>query len=155
LIWTLTEQLWSQNYSDWPKLNWGLILGCNLVKFKSAKGVVLPHKGRLFAILVSVAWHLIWNLRIDRVLRNPDLVVTLSNIHNHWVKMVNMALNRDRLLTSKIKFGALAFKKQLVLNTWSGLLLDEDSLPEDWTNEEGVLVGIQPLTDKTDKTGIG
>jgi hypothetical protein len=82
-------------------------------------------------------------------------VVTLSNIHNHWVKVVNMALNRDRLLTSKIKFGALAFKKQLVLNTWSGLLLDEDSLPEDWTNEEGVLVGIQPLTDKTDKTGIG
>jgi hypothetical protein len=48
-----------------------------------------------------------------------------------------------------MKFGALAFKKQLVLNTWSGLLLDEDSLLDDWTYEEGVLVAIQPLTDKT------
>jgi hypothetical protein len=66
--------------------------------------------------------------------------------------MVNAAPRRDRILTNKIKFGAQAFEKQLVLNTWSGLLLDEDSLPDDWTYQEGVLIGIQPLTDKT---GIG
>ena len=55
----------------------------------------------------------------------------LSEIHNQWLKAVNVALQRDRHLTDKVKFGPLALKKQLVLNTWSGLLIDEDSLPED------------------------
>ncbi|KAJ6469880.1 hypothetical protein C8R45DRAFT_937518 [Mycena sanguinolenta] len=33
LIWNLTEQLWSLKYNSasWPTLNWGLLLGCNLV----------------------------------------------------------------------------------------------------------------------------
>jgi len=72
-------------------------------------------------------------------------------IHNQWLNAVNTALTRDRLLTDKIKFGPLALKKQLVLNTWSGLLMDEDSLPDDWTHE-GVLVGMRPMTDRN---GIG
>jgi hypothetical protein len=53
-------------------LNWGLILGCNVVRFKSGKGMVQPEKGRLFAILVSVAWHLIWGLGVTRVIKAPD-----------------------------------------------------------------------------------
>ncbi|KAJ7737850.1 hypothetical protein DFH07DRAFT_752832, partial [Mycena maculata] len=60
---------------------------------------------------------------------------------------VNAVLTRDCLLTDKIKFGPLALNKQLVLNTWSGLLMDEDSLPDDWTHE-GVLVGMQPITNR-------
>ncbi|KAJ7690182.1 hypothetical protein B0H17DRAFT_840783, partial [Mycena rosella] len=50
----------------------------------------------------------------------------------------------DRILTNKIAYGPLAFKKQLILDTWSGLLMDEDALPDDWTLTEGVLVGIRP-----------
>jgi hypothetical protein len=50
LIWDLTRKLWSRKYPDWPKLSWGLILGCNLAQFKTAKGVIIPEKGRLFAI---------------------------------------------------------------------------------------------------------
>jgi hypothetical protein len=132
-------------------MNWGLILGCNLVRFTSPKGVILPEKGRLFAILVSVAWNLIWKLRRSRVIEDPDRIQSTSGIHNQWLKAVNSALQRDRLLTDKIKFGSLALKKQVVLNTWSGLLMDEDSLPDDWTHE-GVLVGMQPTNDRT---GIG
>jgi hypothetical protein len=67
------------------------------------------------------------------------------------LKVVNRALQRGRLLTDKIKFGPLAFKKQLVLSTWSGLLMDKDSLPDDWTYEE-VLVGIWPISERH---GIG
>jgi hypothetical protein len=98
-----------------------------------------------------VAWHLIWNLRVRRVIGNPDRVLTQMQVHNQWVTAINAALRRDRLLTDKIKFGPLALKKQLILNTWSGLLMDEDSLPDDWTSE-GVLVGIRPMTDRH---GIG
>jgi ribonuclease HI len=72
-------------------------------------------------------------------------------LHNLWLKAVNGALQRDRLLTDKIRFGPLALNKQLVLNTWSDLLMDEASLPDDWMHE-GVLVGIRPITDKI---GIG
>jgi ribonuclease HI len=60
------------------------------------------------------------------------------------LKAIDAALTRDHLLTDKIKFGPLALKKQLVLNTWSGPLMDEDSFPDDWTNE-GVVVGIRPI----------
>jgi hypothetical protein len=57
------------------------------------------------------------------------------------LKAVNAILTHDRLLTDKLRFGPLALKKQLVLNTWSGILLDEESLPDDWIPEE-VLVGV-------------
>jgi len=140
-----------KKYTGWPKLNWGLVLGCNLVKFKSARGNILKEKGRLFAILVSVAWYLIWNLRVNRVITMPDKVTTLSEIHNQWLKSINSALKRDCVLTDKLRFGQLALSKRLVLYTWSGLLMDEDSLPDDWTHE-GVLVGMRPIIDRH---GIG
>jgi hypothetical protein len=44
IIWSLTRQLWSRKYSSWPTLNWGLILGCNLVRFRTTNGV-RPEKG--------------------------------------------------------------------------------------------------------------
>ncbi|KAJ7721206.1 hypothetical protein B0H16DRAFT_1335464, partial [Mycena metata] len=152
IIWDLTRELWSMKYDDWPILNWGLLLGCNLVKFESPRGKPQREKGRLFTILISIAWHLIWSLRVSRVIRNPDMILNRTSVHNQWLTAVNRALERDRILTSKVRFGSLATKKQLVLNTWSGLLLDEDSLPDNWLYTEGVLVGIQP---KTDETGIG
>ncbi|KAJ6503821.1 hypothetical protein C8R45DRAFT_817989, partial [Mycena sanguinolenta] len=90
---------------------------------------------RLFAILVSVAWHLIWNLWHERVIENPDRVHNNKEIHNGWLKSVNMVLTHDRLLTDKNKFGSLAFKKLMVLNTWSCILGNEKSFPEDWLHE--------------------
>jgi hypothetical protein len=34
-IWTLSEKLWRLRFPSWLKLNWGLILGCGLARFKS------------------------------------------------------------------------------------------------------------------------
>ncbi|KAJ7214565.1 hypothetical protein GGX14DRAFT_360201 [Mycena pura] len=152
LIWDLTRQLWSQKYSQWPTLNWGLILGCNLIRFKSGKGKLIPEKGRLFAILTSVAWHEIWRLRVERVITSPGKVHSSPAIYNQWLKAINTSLSRDRILTDKLKFGNLSFNKQLVLNTWSGLLMNEDYLPDDWTYTKAVLVGMQPFTARK---GIG
>jgi hypothetical protein len=121
-----------------------VFLGCNLVQFKTTKGAIIPEKGHLFAILVSVAWHEIWWLRVDRVLCNPGKIHSGQAIYNQWFKSVNTSPNRDRILTDKLRFGTLSLNKQLVLNTWSGLLLHEDSLPDDWTYTKRVLVGIQP-----------
>jgi hypothetical protein len=107
--------------------------------------------GRLFAILVSTAWHTIWNIRNDKVLKNPHHNITDVEIHNRWLKSVNSALGRDRILTNKMKFGNLALNKDLVLRTWSGLLINEDALDL----HSGVLVGIQPLRLNDPRNGIG
>ncbi|KAJ6483316.1 hypothetical protein C8R45DRAFT_830508, partial [Mycena sanguinolenta] len=96
--------------------------------------------------------NLIWHLRRERVIENPDRIHTKKEIHNCWLKGANNMLTRDRLLTDKIKFGPLAFNKQMVLNTWSGILANQDSLPDDWVHE-GVLVGMRPMTDT--QQGIG
>jgi hypothetical protein len=40
----------------------------------------MPEKGRLFAILVSVAWHEIWCLRLDQVLTHP------GKRHSQWLR---------------------------------------------------------------------
>jgi hypothetical protein len=74
-------------------------------------------------------------MRHHRAIENPGRVQSFSGIHNQWLNAVNMALTRGRLLTDKVKFGPLAFNKQLVLNTWSGLLMEEALLPDDWMHE--------------------
>ncbi|KAJ7357970.1 hypothetical protein DFH08DRAFT_1042572 [Mycena albidolilacea] len=147
-IWTLTKKLWRLRFPSWPKLNWGLILGCGLARFKSPFTRV---KNCFFTILVSTAIKLIWNLRNERLFETYSQHSS-TEIHNRWVSLINTALKRDILLTDRIRFGSLAIKKELVLHTWSGTLLDEESLPDDWVKSKGVLVGIRPTTLK-DRVG--
>ncbi|KAJ6530105.1 hypothetical protein B0H19DRAFT_967923 [Mycena capillaripes] len=65
-IWMLCTKLWAYKYDQWPRLSWGILLGCNLVKFTSAKGKSIPQKQRLFILLVSTSMHLIWRLRNEQ-----------------------------------------------------------------------------------------
>jgi ribonuclease HI len=84
--------------------------------------------------------NLIWNLRNERVL-DTHTEASEAEIHNRWVSLMNAALKRDQLLSNRIRFGSLATEKQVVLNTWSGMLLDEGSLPDNWTSVKGVFCG--------------
>ncbi|KAJ7861304.1 hypothetical protein B0H13DRAFT_2237295 [Mycena leptocephala] len=106
-VWQQTELFWRLR---WPKLNWGLLLGCGLARFTSSRGKMIPVQNRFFAIIRVFETH---------------TQASANEIHNRW---------------------------QLVLDTWSGTLLDEDSLPDDWTRSEEVLVGIRPITRKN---GVG
>ncbi|KAJ6503811.1 hypothetical protein C8R45DRAFT_817933, partial [Mycena sanguinolenta] len=130
----------------------GVLLGCNLLKFKSANGKLLHSKRRLFTILVSSSMHLIWHLRNERQFSSNPHETTSIEIHNHWVDTINLALKRDCLLANKFHFGRSAFERQMVLNMWSGTLWEEDALPDDWIQSDRVLVGIQLLLVKH---GIG
>jgi hypothetical protein len=150
-VWRLAEKFWRLRYTSWIKLNWGLLLGCGLPRFRSSKGRILTAKNRLFTITVSTSMHLIWKLRNERMFETHTHA-SEPEIHNRWVAMMNLTLKRDQLLTDRVRFGSLATNKQLVPNTWSGTLLDEDSLPDDWIKQKGVLVGIWP---NTPKIGMG
>ncbi|KAJ7257188.1 hypothetical protein B0H12DRAFT_1015589 [Mycena haematopus] len=55
-VWNLAECIWQLRYNDWLKLNWGVLLGCGLARFKSPKGNHIPAKNRFFAIVVSITW---------------------------------------------------------------------------------------------------
>jgi hypothetical protein len=44
----------------------------------------------------------------------PDKTLAAKEIHNRLLNAVNRALQRDRLLTNKIKFGPLTVNKQLI-----------------------------------------
>ncbi|KAJ7822927.1 hypothetical protein B0H13DRAFT_2447014 [Mycena leptocephala] len=140
-----------QVYPSRPKLSWGLLLGCGLARFKSSRGKTIPAQNRFFTMIISTSMTLIWSLRNERVFETHTMA-SETEIHNRWVSLMNETLKRDKLLTNRARFGSLVIKRQLVLDTWSGTLLDEDSLPDDWTRSKGVLVGIRPITRKN---GVG
>ncbi|KAK7061752.1 hypothetical protein R3P38DRAFT_2494191 [Favolaschia claudopus] len=150
IIWNSCEKIWNLRYPLWPKLHWGLVLGCGLPRFRSNKGHRLRGKERFFTILLSASVHLIWKLRNERVLEGKN--ITDTEIENRWISTINSALKRDQTLTNKARFGSLGKTKQIVLETWSGVLQNEDALPDDWTQSKGVLVGIWPTTRRS---GVG
>ncbi|KAK6977477.1 hypothetical protein R3P38DRAFT_2810030 [Favolaschia claudopus] len=149
-VWTLCERMWKFRFNDWPNLHWGLILGCALPRFRSTRGHRLRGKERFFTIMVSTSVHLIWKVRNERVLERKDVINI--EVENRWITVINSALRRDQILTNKARFGSLSKSKQTVLETWSGVLRDEDALPDDWTRTKGVLVGIWPTTQRS---GVG
>jgi hypothetical protein len=102
---------------------------------------------RLYRILVSESTFLIWKLRCTRIIElgeNEMLWPSKQEIHNRWIHVINRRLALDQAMTNT-RYGKKALDKSLVLRTWSGVLKDEASLPEDWIRQPGVLVGIVPL----------
>jgi hypothetical protein len=57
---------------------------------------------------------------------------------------VNKRLALDQAMTNP-RYGVKALDTHLVLHTWSGILKNEASMPENWIKQPGVLVGIVPL----------
>ncbi len=58
-------------------------------------------------------------------------------------------------MTDKEKFEKKALSKRLVRQTWEGMLRDEETLPEDWTTANGILVGITGDPRDGDQVGVG
>jgi hypothetical protein len=147
-IWKLVSTLWSKKHDYWPRIrNIGAITGCGLANFKDDKGKQMDGANRLYRILISESAFLIWKLRCTRVIElGEDEVLWPSKqeIHNRWTHAINRRLALDQEMTSK-RYGKKALDKSLVLHTWSGVLKNEASLPENWIKQPRVLVGIVPL----------
>ncbi|KAF8228205.1 hypothetical protein L208DRAFT_1292691, partial [Tricholoma matsutake] len=72
----------------------------------------------------------------------PDKFHSPDEIHNRWVAQVNRRLHLDILSTNRKLQDRSALTQGIVLQTWSGVLKDKDSLPNNWIWQQGVLVGI-------------
>ncbi|KAJ7020027.1 hypothetical protein C8F04DRAFT_946324, partial [Mycena alexandri] len=135
-IWEMASELWKLKTGDeLPRPTTGQIMACATTKKKDAGTT------RLFRILISESAHLVWRLRNERVIKEKP-PASLDEIHNRWLRTMNVRLKLDCALTDAGKYGNRALKKDLVLKTWVKVLKNEVNLPEDWTREAEVLVGV-------------
>ena len=124
-------------------------MGSGLASYKKQNNTLDTGKNRLFQILISESAFLIWKLRCERRIQredNPDDHHSTKEIHNRWLATINKRLRLDCLLTDKRRYGKKATKASKVIQTWSGILYEEQNLPSDWHRQAGVLVGIKPRT---------
>ncbi|KAJ7046841.1 hypothetical protein C8F04DRAFT_937485 [Mycena alexandri] len=135
-IWELASELWKlKTDEDLPRPTTGQIMACATTKKKDTG------TARLFRILISESAYLVWRLRNERVIQEKP-PASLDEIHNRWLRTMNIRLKLDCALTNAVKYGTRALKKSLVLKTWVKVLKNEVNLPKDWTREAEVLVGI-------------
>ncbi|KAG6331490.1 hypothetical protein ID866_7595 [Astraeus odoratus] len=147
IIWGLAKDLWCKREESWPEIFIGSLLGANLSHFLNKLQHKYKGRDRLFSILALESVYLLWKLHWNWVIEhNGDRSKLPSNneIHNRWVKAINMHLKFDRLQTDKVGYESQAISIELVLKTWSGILLNEENLLDNWIRESGVLVCITP-----------
>jgi hypothetical protein len=97
---------------------------------------------------VSESAYLIWLLRCERVIEHHNRRTAPANeIRNRWLAAINARLQVDRLMTNRYKYKERALPAKVVRDTWSGVLKNEELLPEGWEkdNSPGVLVGMEPI----------
>ncbi|KAJ7890740.1 hypothetical protein B0H13DRAFT_1626199 [Mycena leptocephala] len=160
IIWQAAETLWLEKEPCWPPVSLGSILGCGLAEFRDEKGKIKRGTQRLYRVLMSESAYLIWKLWNDRVISREGEPATEDEIINKWKFSINQRLQVDKLLASRpIKGKRPALAPQLVLETWSGTLDEESSLPANWLREPRVLVGKrafpQTQTRQRNSRGIG
>ncbi|KAJ7193978.1 hypothetical protein GGX14DRAFT_378382 [Mycena pura] len=142
LIWAAASTLWRERGGAWPEVSLGTILGCGLAEFRNSRGKVDRGTRRLYRILMSESAYLIWRLRNDRVIDRDGAPASTEEIENKFKFVVNQRLQMDKILANRPRRGRRpALPPKLVLETWSGLLDNGQSLPADWLSEPRVLVG--------------
>lgn len=146
-VWDLAKQLWLKKHSYWPDVkSIDNIIGCSLMRFTTRNNRWDPGTSRLYRIIISESAHLIWKLRCNRVVgtdNSPEQWSSQQEIENKWLSAINRRLTLDRAMT-KSCYGSKALQDNTVLDTWSGTLYQEESLPNNWLRKSGVLVGIIP-----------
>ncbi|KAG6846755.1 hypothetical protein H0H93_012090, partial [Arthromyces matolae] len=147
-IWKLAEELWNRKTKgriSWPKPDFGTQLGCGLATFKSDRNETLRGTSRFYHIIMSESTHLIWKIRCEWKIgrdENEDDVVPPEAVEARWWNALNKRLKMECLQTNKNRYGKKALNSQMVVNTWTGILQDEENLEDDWfMKPNGVLVG--------------
>ncbi|KAG6894055.1 hypothetical protein C0992_007657, partial [Termitomyces sp. T32_za158] len=142
-IWIEASKLWEKKRrGTWSQPILGTILASPLASFKDSGGIKLPSLARTYRILMIESAYLIWKLRCERVIQKEDNPFTTREVINRWVDVLNRRLALDQNLTNH-KLGRKAISKDLVIKTWSEIILNRSTLPTDWTGTNGVLVGIR------------
>lgn len=143
-IWAAARDLWPYDDALWPRISLGIILGCNLLEFKTRNQSETPAQidqtneptintgaTRLARIIISEAAYLIWTLRCDRVINGGNH--SKSTVEATWRRTINRRLTDDIITATKVLRRDDYTK--LVTNTWQEALRKRHpDLPENWIN---------------------
>ncbi|KAJ7220889.1 hypothetical protein GGX14DRAFT_354287 [Mycena pura] len=136
LIWRAARALWLERATEWPEVSLGTILGCGLAEFRDSRGKVDQGARRLYRILMSESAYLIWRLRNEHVIDRAGEPASEEEIENKFKFVMSQRLQMDKVLANRPRGRARpALPPKLVLETWSGVLDNEWSLPKDWLRE--------------------
>ena len=152
-IWMMARDLWPHEQDLWPEINLGTILGCGALsppavnewepneRRNEQRNAPQQPRGtiRLLQILISESAYLIWTLRCERVIGNPDHRHNEREIRTRWLRAINLRLTEDKIITTRIKRDKQT--KQLVRGTWEPVLRKSLAIPNDWLYHREVLVG--------------
>ncbi|EIN07268.1 ribonuclease H-like protein [Punctularia strigosozonata HHB-11173 SS5] len=144
VVWDLLHDAWPQGRGAPPNITLGLILGCGAIQIKETNhetGVeqLRTNRSRLMRILISESAYLIWVLRCERTIQ--DRKHSGETIRRRWAMAIQRRLESDHAMACRTIRTESHVRK--VQGTWDGLLLNEQTLPEDWAKRREVLVGIK------------
>ncbi|KAI9069626.1 hypothetical protein FKP32DRAFT_1559330, partial [Trametes sanguinea] len=137
-VWAEVSALLRRKNIQVPNLAFGSVMAAPALCVRGRRGAT-----RLLRIVLVESVHLIWRLRCERVIQRngePDDYHSLTEIRRRWCKAINDRLSLDQSLVRLTK-SPRRLHAQLVLDTWSGTLMNEQALPDNWIGSEGVLVG--------------
>ncbi|KAL1945502.1 hypothetical protein VTO73DRAFT_2353 [Trametes versicolor] len=141
-LWELADTLLRRKGVVLPPPCYGAVLGAPALSLEGLRGEPAPAADRAVRIVLVETLHLIWKVRCERVIEregDPERLHSLRELQNKWYAVINGRLSLDVALTKK-KWGRRKIGRLEVLRTWAGMLQDEESLPEDWIDESGVLL---------------
>ncbi|KAK0502693.1 hypothetical protein EDD18DRAFT_1063755, partial [Armillaria luteobubalina] len=142
-VWKLTQELWARKESKLPKLDFATLLATQFIKLNGRGETELQGDTRLAKIVITEAAHLIWRLRNERVIqREGNGTASDQEIRNKFLYAMNDRLQIDLASLKRKKQKKRGISTESVLRTWSGVVKNEQDLPEDWTGTAGVLVGM-------------
>lgn len=142
--WGVAKELLGRKGVELGEVRLGLALGGQAVDVLDSNGKVRVGATRLLRIIVSETARCIWVLRCERVIAWEDIPEKSHSddeITNRVTAALTSRLTMDCSLANMRKLGRKTPSKNVVLATWSGVLQNEEDLPEDWTRTKGVLVG--------------
>lgn len=139
-IWDLAEELWTKKGYEWRQPWIGDILGCGTRVIRNDDGAPQHGDTRFWRILIAESAYLIWKLRCARVIQDENRPISQTEVKNKWRRTMNERLDIDRRMTQS-RYGKRALRTRVVLRTWKGVLLNENTLPKNWIDLSGVLVG--------------
>ncbi|KAL1740803.1 hypothetical protein HDZ31DRAFT_46748 [Schizophyllum fasciatum] len=142
-VWRLAERVWRLTKKQWPGNSLGVVAGAGCKPHRAADGRPLTGLNRLWAILISESAKLIWNLRCERVIQHDNgKEFSTREVEGRWYAALEFRLSDDRRATN-VNLGKRALSPRLVERTWKSVVADYKSLPPEWAEDSGVLVGIK------------
>ncbi|KAI9062428.1 hypothetical protein FKP32DRAFT_1724414, partial [Trametes sanguinea] len=134
-VWATALSLLSKKQLQALNISYGLIMGSHALKVVTENGRVRSGATRLSAIVLTEAAYLIWVMRCERVIdwqEQPGKQHNAYEAANRLIAIINKRWLLDRALTKTRLAGSKTITKQTLIQTWSGLLVNEPIDEDDW-----------------------